>query len=150
MTSLMTKRLLATALALGLLATVPAQARNDASAGSALSALPLASVGAVAGASGAATAAPVLLSTAGTLLVIKSVESTARGTVFVLERAADGAQASVVVAGRAAAGVSVAAGALVTVSVISAGVLLSAAGEVIAFIPNERGRTLLHNERLGS
>lgn len=136
MTSLMKQRFLAGALALSLLATVPAQARNDASAYSALSALPLASVGAV--------AAPVLLSTAGTLLVVKGVQASAQGTVFVLERAADGAQASVEVAGRAAAGSAV------TVSVIGAGVLLSAGGEVIAFIPNKVGRALLHHERLSS
>jgi hypothetical protein len=75
MTSLMKQRFLAGALALGLLATVPAQARNDASAYSALSALPLASVAAV---GGAAVAAPVLLSTAGTLLVVKGVQASAR------------------------------------------------------------------------
>lgn len=142
MTSLMKQRFLAGALALGLLATVPAQARNDASAYSALSALPLASVGAV--------AAPVLLSTAGTLLVVKGVQASAQGTVFVLERAADGARASVEIAGRAAAGSALAVGTVVTVSVISAGVLLSAGGEVIAFIPNEVGRALLHHERLSS
>jgi hypothetical protein len=39
---------------------------------------------------------------------------------------------------------------VVTVSVISAGVLLSAGGEVIAFIPNELGRALLHHERVSS
>jgi hypothetical protein len=134
MTSLMKQRFLAGALALGLLATVPAQARNDASAYSALSTLPLASVAAV---GGAAVAAPVLL-------------SSAQGTVFVLERAADGARASVEIAGRAAAGSALAVGTVVTVSVISAGVLLSAGGEVIAFIPNEVGRALLHHERVSS
>jgi 1-acyl-sn-glycerol-3-phosphate acyltransferase len=147
MTSLMKQRFLAGALALGLLATVPAQARNDASAYSALSTLPLASVAAV---GGAAVAAPVLLSTAGTLLVVKGVQASAQGTVFVLERAADGARASVEIAGRAAAGSALAVGTVVTVSVISAGVLLSAGGEVIAFIPNEVGRALLHHERVSS
>ena len=39
-------------------------------------------------------------------------------------------------------------GTAVAVSVIGAGVLLSAAGEVLCFIPNELGRALLHNERL--
>ena len=97
-----------------------------------------------------AVAAPVLLSTAGTLLVVKGVQASAQGTVFVLERAADGAQASVEVAGRAAAGSAVAVGTVVTVSVIGAGVLLSAGGEVIAFIPNKVGRALLHHERLSS
>jgi hypothetical protein len=36
----------------------------------------------------------------------------------------------------------------VVVSVVGAGVVLSAAGEAIAFIPNALGRALLHNERL--
>jgi len=99
---------------------------------------------------GAAVAAPVLLSTAGTLLVVKGVQASAQGTVFVLERAVDGAQASVEVAGRAATGSALAVGTVVTVVVISAGVLLSAGGEVIAFIPNEVGRALLHHERVSS
>jgi hypothetical protein len=40
------------------------------------------------------------------------------------------------------------AGTAVVVSVVGAGVVLSAAGEAIAFIPNALGRALLHNERL--
>jgi hypothetical protein len=76
------------------------------------------------------------------------VEVGALSTVYVLERASDGARVSVEVAGRGAAQASVAAGALVTVSVIGAGVILSAAGEAIAFVPNGLGRALLHNERL--
>ncbi len=35
-----------------------------------------------------------------------------------------------------------------TVSTIGAGIILSAAGEAIAFVPNALGRALLHNERL--
>jgi hypothetical protein len=72
------------------------------------------------------------------------------GLVLQPERAADGAQASVEIAGRAAAGSALAVGTVVTVSVIGAGVLLSAGGEVIAFIPNKVGRALLHHERLSS
>ena len=139
----------AVALALGLLSGFPARAQSEVSALSAISALPVASV--VVGASavaGAVLAVPVVLSTAGAVLVVKTVESTARGTVVVLERASDGAQASIELTGRAVGGASLAAGTLVTVSVIGAGVLLSAAGEVIAFIPNALGRALLHNERL--
>jgi hypothetical protein len=37
---------------------------------------------------------------------------------------------------------------MVGVSVIGAGVLLTAAGELLCFIPNELGRALLHNERI--
>jgi len=136
------------ALSLGLAGPV-ARAQSEVSALSALSALPVASV--VVGASavaGAALAVPVILSTAGTVLVIKTVELTARGTVYVLERASDGARVSVEIVGQGVRGASAVVGGVVTVSVIGAGVVLSAAGEVIAFIPNALGRALLHNERL--
>jgi hypothetical protein len=117
-----------------------------------LSALPVASVvvsGAGASAAvGAVVALPVAFSTAGAVLVVKAVESTARGTVYVLERASDGARASVELSGKVVQGASVAAGTVVTVSVIGAGVVLSALGEAIAFITNELGRSLMHNERL--
>ena len=133
------------------LAAAPARAQSEASL--ALSALPVASV--VAGASMGAAAVsvvPVALSVAGATLVVKAVEVTARGTVYLLERASDGAQASVEVVGRAAsgliAGAVIGVGTVVTVSVIGTGVLLSAAAEVLAFIPNELGRALLHNERV--
>jgi hypothetical protein len=116
-----------------------------------LSMLPVASIVVVGGASaaaGAVVAVPVILSTAGAVLVVKTVESTARGTVYVLERASDGATASVELVGRAAGGASIVAGTAVTVSVIGAGVVLSALGEAIAFIPNALGKSLLHNERI--
>ena len=48
----------------------------------------------------------------------------------------------------AAAGASVGVGTVVQTSVIGAGVILSAAGKVLAFIPNEIGKSLMHNERL--
>jgi hypothetical protein len=80
--------------------------------------------------------------------VVKAVEVTARGTVLVLERASDGARASVALSGRAASEVAVEVGTVVALSVIGTGVLLSAAGEVLCFIPNELGRALLHNERI--
>lgn len=50
--------------------------------------------------------------------------------------------------GRAANGVSNAVGTSVLVTVIGAGVVLSAAGEVLAYVPNAIGRALLYNERL--
>jgi hypothetical protein len=70
------------------------------------------------------------------------------GTVYLLERASDGARASVKVLGRTVHGSAVVAGTVVTVSVIGTGVVLSAAGEVLAFVPNAIGRALLYNERL--
>lgn len=128
-----------------------AQAQSEASALSAVSALPVASV--VVGTSAAASAVvaiPVALSTAGAVLLVRTVESTARGTVYVLERASDGASASasIEVLGKGLAGASLVVGASVVVTAVSAGVVLSAAGEAIAFIPNALGRALLHNERL--
>jgi hypothetical protein len=92
-------------------------------------------------------AVPVALSTTGAVLIVKTVESTARGTVYVLERASDGARVSVEFAAKAAGGVVLIAGASVVVTVIGAGTVLSAAGEAIAFIPNALGKALLYNER---
>ena len=131
----------------GATSSFDAKAQSDALALSAVSALPLASVTVVGAAAGSVIAVPVVLSTTGAVLVVKAVEVSARGTVYVLERASDGARASIEIVGRGVAGASTVAGTLVTVSVIGAGVVLSAAGEAIAFIPNELGRALLHNER---
>lgn len=136
------------------LVTGPARAQSEASL--VLSALPVASVvgagAAVAGSAAAGAAAvsvvPAALAVSGAVLVVKAVEVSARGTVIMLERASDGARASVELSGRAASGVVAGVGTAVAVSVIGAGVLLSAAGEVLCFIPNELGRALLHNERL--
>jgi hypothetical protein len=138
---------LAASLALTLACSGPARAQSEASV--ALSVLPVASVVVTASTAAAAVSVvPVALSVAGSVVVVKAVEITARGTVYVLERASDGARASVEVGARAASAVAVGVGTLVAVSVIGTGVLLSAAGEVIAFIPNELGRALLHNERV--
>ncbi|MCB4362354.1 hypothetical protein KIH07_01325 [Hydrogenophaga taeniospiralis] len=132
------------------LAAGPARAQSEASL--VLSALPVASVVGVAGSAAAGAVAvsalPVALTVSGAVLVVKTVEVSARGTVIVLERASDGARASVELTGRAASGVAASVGTAVAVSVIGTGVLLSAAGEVLCFIPNEIGRALLHNERI--
>jgi hypothetical protein len=136
------------------LVTGPARAQSEASL--VLSALPVASVvgtgsavvGSAAAGAVAVSAVPAALAVSGAVLVVKAVEVSARGTVIVLERASDGARASVELSGRAASGVVAGVGTVVAVSVIGAGVLLSAAGEVLCFIPNELGRALLHNERL--
>jgi predicted glycosyltransferase len=127
-----------------------ALAQSEASV--AVSLLPVASVvvtgSAASTAAGAVLAVPAMVSVAGAVLVVKAIEVTASGTLYVLERASDGAQASVTIAGKTVQGSAVAVGTVVTVSVIGAGVVLSAAGEAIAFIPNELGKALLHNERI--
>ncbi|RYF67739.1 MAG: hypothetical protein EOO29_36380 [Comamonadaceae bacterium] len=130
---------------------VAAQAQSEASVG--LSMLPVASVVGAASVAGAAAstvvAVPAALSVGGAVLTVVAVEASVDGTVYLLERASDGARASVKVSGRVADGASQAVGTTVLVSVIGTGVLLSAAGEVLAFLPNALGRALLHNERLG-
>jgi hypothetical protein len=128
-------------LAAALLAThllTPAQAHTNASDASVLSTLPIAM----------SVAAPVMLLSAGAMLSVVAVEATSVGTVWVLERASDGARASVSLSAQAAGGLSVAAGTAVLVTAMSTGWVLSAAGRAIAFIPNEIGSALLHNERL--
>lgn len=137
--------LVSSLLALGLTLTQPARAHNASSDLSLISALPVASV--LVGA-GASVAAPVMLSTAGVVLVVKAVEVTARGSVMVLENLSDGTRVSVELVGGGVEKAALAAGTLLTVSVIGTGTVLSAAGEAIAFIPNELGTALLYNERV--
>ena len=150
-TRLLHRTLLAAGLSLSLLITPAVHARSEASV--AVSALPVASlVGASAvaasGAASAVTTVPLALSAGGAVLVVKTVELSAQGTVWVLERLSDGARASVRLSSRAAGAASVGVGTLVTVSLTGAGVLLSAAGQVLAFIPNAMGEALLANEQV--
>ena len=131
---------------------IPLQANAQSQASAALSLLPVASVvgaASVAGdAASAVVAVPAALSVAGSVLTVVAVEASVDGTVYLLERTSDGVRASVNVAGRALNGASTVVGTSVAVSVIGAGIVLSAAGEVLAFIPNVIGRALLHNEKL--
>lgn len=126
-----------------------AWAAGNLSDASALSVVLLASaVGEASGGRDGASTASVVLAASGAMFVVKAVEASAKGTVYVLERVSDGARVSVEVLGRGVSGTSVAVGTTVTVSVIGAGMVLSALGQMIAFIPNELGRALLHNERV--
>ncbi|WP_027015717.1 hypothetical protein [Comamonas composti] len=145
------KTLGAALIGLGLSTASPALwAQSEASA--ALSMLPVASVASAAGgasaAAGVAVSIPVALSVGGVMLTIKVVEASATGTVYLLERVSDGAQASIKVAGNGLSAVAHGVGTMVECSVIGAGVVLSVAGEVLAFVPNTLGQALLHNERL--
>ena len=143
--------LCATAVLLAAVGPAPAQAQSEASVG--VSMLPVASVvgsASLAGAAaGAVVAVPAALLVSGAVLTVKVVQVSARGTVYVLERASDGATASVQLAGAAASGVGLSVGATVVTTVIASGVVLSAAGEALCFIPNAIGRALLYDEKLG-
>jgi hypothetical protein len=146
MNKLLTLATLTLALSLG----APVQAHLTPSEASAtLSVAPIAlSVGAVSATGAALSAVPVGLLSAGVTLTVVSVEVVGTATVWVLERASDGARISIKASGKLAEGVVVSTGAAVAVSVIGAGTVLSAAGQVICFIPNEIGKALLHNERV--
>ncbi len=126
------------AAALACSAAGPARAHGPSEASAALSAVPVA----------LSVVAPSAVLVGGAALVVVAVESTARGTVWVLERASDGARVSVEFAGKAVSGVAASAGTAIVITAISTGYVLSAAGEAIAFIPNEIGASLLHNERI--
>jgi hypothetical protein len=115
-----------------------AQAQSEASALSALSALPIA----------VSVAAPVMILSAGAALTVVAVEGSATGAVWVLERASDGARATLRLSAQAAGGLSVAAGTVVVVAAVSTGWVLSTASRAIAFVPNEIGAALLYNERV--
>lgn len=120
-------------------ALAPIRAQADAqSEASALSAVPVA----------VSVVAPSMVLSAGVVLTVVAVETLAEGTVWVLQRASDGARVVIKVLGKAAGAASVAAGTVVTVSAVGAGVVLSAAGQVLAFVPNTLGKALLHHERV--
>jgi len=125
------------ALAASLCLLLPtAQAHGDLSEASALSALPVA----------VSVAAPVLLLSGGAVLTVKAVEASAEGTVWVVERASDGVRASIRFSGKLAQSALLGVGTAITVTAISAGHVLSAAGQAIAFVPSAVGEALLHHE----
>lgn len=143
-------RRLAAVFACSCLAAAPAWAhRGPSEASLDASALSIATVmSGVVGSATVAVAMPVALSATGGVLVVRSVEASAHGTICVLERLSDGARAAVNFGARGAARGSMAVGTMITTTVTASGVVLSAAGEAIAFIPNQLGMALLHDERL--
>lgn len=114
--------------------TVAPESRAQTSEASALSTLPIAMV----------SQASSALITAGAQLIVVGIEVSGDGAVWVLERAGDGARATLKVAGNA----SVAVGTSVAVSAMSAGYVLSVAGQAIACVPNQVGASLLYSERV--
>jgi hypothetical protein len=91
---------------------------------------------------------PVVLVAGAGSVVVTAVQASAEGTVWVVENVADGVKGSICFAGTVAAASALTVGTIVVVTVVQTGKLLSAAGHVIAFIPNEIGRTLSYNQRV--
>ena len=140
--STMRTAMLAAAVALGAFA-LPAHAHRDPSADlSAASGLSLSVPVAI------SVTAPAALLVSGATFTVVAVETLAEGTVWVLERASDGLRVSVRFGSEVAGASAVAVGTVIVTTTVAAGCVLSAAGEAIAFIPNELGRSLLHDERI--
>lgn len=115
----------------------PAMAHHDrASEASALSGMAM----------GMLMAVPVISIAGVSAMAVVTVSVAADGTVWVLERASDGARFVVKVSAATAGAASVVVGTVITVTAVTAGWVLSTAGEVLAFVPNALGQALLHNE----
>ena len=78
-------------------------------------------------------------------LTVHSVSKTAEGTFLILKGIAESGEFLVDLSGYIVGNASVAVGAAVEVTTSAAGMVLSTAGEVLAFIPNEVGAELLHH-----
>ena len=70
--------------------------------------------------------------------------------VVVLAGASEAASVTIRLSAAAAVGTSLVAGAAVSVVLIASGTVLIVAGEAIAFIPSEIGKSLIHHERIGA
>lgn len=83
----------------------------------------------------------------GSELTVKSVQATADGVTLVLRGASDALETSARVSAQVAHKASVGVGTVVKVVAESTGHALVASGELLAFVPNEIGRALLHHAR---
>jgi hypothetical protein len=115
-----------------------AWASDPSEASSMLSALPVAvSIGGSA-----------LTLSAGVVLTVVAVDVVAGATVWVLKSASGAATLSLRVSGRVLEGVTVGVGTVLVGTALSTGVVLSAASEAVAFVPNQIGASLLYNETI--
>ena len=119
-------------------ATAQAHVADPSAASAALSALPVAvSVGGSA----------VVLS-AGAVLTVVAVQVVGSAVVWTLEAASTGARVSLRISGKLVEGVAVGVGTVLVGTALSTGLVLSAASEAVAFIPNQVGASLLYNETI--
>lgn len=131
-------RIAAVALAMSLVASGVARAESSPSRISEESMIPVA----------ISVALPVVLVAGTGSIVVTGVQASADGVVWFVENVADGVKGSIRFAADAVGASAVVAGTVVVVTVVATGMLLSAAGHVIAFIPNEIGRSLSYNQRV--
>jgi len=131
------RRIAAVALAMALTAAVSARAQSSTEPSEA-SLVPVA----------ISIALPLVLVAGAGSIVVTGVEASAQGTVWIVENVADGVKGSICFAGRLVGTAAIAVRTVIAVTVVATGTVLSAAGHVIAFIPNEIGRTLSYNQRV--
>jgi hypothetical protein len=127
------------ALALGLLASLPAAAQSiGASQASAISVAPSVELASI-----ALEALP-----AGSRLLVRGVEHVGDSVRLTVAASAEGASFVVEVAAETAASLGVAVGTVLSVAVVTGGHVLSQAGRVLAFIPDAATRALIHHREL--
>ncbi len=80
--------------------------------------------------------------------VVESVEKVGESALVVIKGATDASKVTLKMSGKVVAGASLAAGTAVSVVTMASGYALVVAGAVIAFIPNEAGKVLLHHSRV--
>lgn len=142
------KRKLVIPILLSLALAVPAHAAGNASENSTNGSAAL-SIGV-----GSVLAGSAMLAVATGQAVVESVEKTADGIVMVLRGIGNGmseaGKFSVRVGGDVSGAASVTVGQSVEVVTESTGHVIIASGKVIAFIPNEIGKSLMHHSPVGN
>ena len=81
-------------------------------------------------------------------VVVTGLEKVADGSVLALKGASNAGAASIKLSGEAARGLSLATGTVLNVVAVSTGHALLLSGKIIAYIPNEIGKSLLHHSRV--
>ena len=80
-------------------------------------------------------------------LTVAAMEVVGESVVMVLKDVSKGVEVSVQASAKVAGNASLAVGSVITVTASAAGWSLYQAGRLIAFIPNEVGRSLIHHEK---
>ena len=87
---------------------------------------------------------------AGSQFTVTAVKASAQGVELSLKGVSQGIETSATIAKSLAEAASIAVGSVVTVVAESTGYALMAAGRMIAFVPNEASRALLHRSERGT
>ncbi|GGZ07775.1 hypothetical protein ACFFTM_03750 [Pseudoduganella plicata] len=83
-------------------------------------------------------------------VIVESVKTVGEGIEVVLKNVADASTATVRLSGKGASKLAIGASTALDVVATSTGHMLVASGKVLAFIPNELGKALLHHSEVGA